>query len=121
MNKKNSNPAIRPAFIVAMLLVSAMVIGLQFLYTAGQVYHVVMMVYKAGEFVPHLISFGKLGVLLYLIVAMIVTIGLLAFIKYRGGASNAKMAILLLVFSLVSTIAFFALIIMPYSDVVFRS
>jgi hypothetical protein len=43
------------------------------------------------------------------------------FIKLRGGVRNAKMAALLLIFSLVSTLAFVSLIVMPYSDVVSRS
>ncbi|MFC4762434.1 hypothetical protein [Dyella koreensis] len=121
MSARNSNTAMQSAFVAAMLLASAIVIGLQFLYTAGQVYHIVTMAYKAGGFMPHLISFGRFGVFLYLIVAVAVAIGLWVFIKYRGGARNAKTATLLLIFSLVSTIAFAGLVVMPYSDIVSRS
>ena len=101
-------------------LVIALVIGLQFLYTAGQIYHAAIMVYKGGGFVPHMISFGKPGVLLYLTIAFVSAIGLWVFIKRRGGVRNSKLAALLLIFSLASTLAFIGLLVMPYSDVVSR-
>ena len=117
-----SNEAAMPSILVfTMLVLFAMVIGLQFLYTAGQICHIAIMAYKAGGFIPHLVSFGRLGVLLYFVVAIATATGLWAFIKHRGGARNAKTAMVLLVFSLVSSLAFTALIIMPYSDVVSRS
>ncbi|MET4569003.1 hypothetical protein [Rhodanobacter soli] len=121
MSARNSNTAIRYACSAAMLLASAMVVGLQFLYTGGQICHAAMMVYKVGGFVPHLISFGRFGVLLYLVVAVAVAMGLSVFIRRRGGARHAKVATCLLVLSLASTLSFVVLIVMPSSDVVFRS
>jgi hypothetical protein len=102
------------------LLACAIVIGVQFLYVAGQVYHAATMAYKGGGFMPHMISFGSLGVLLYLVAAIAMAVGLWVFIKLRGGVRNAKMAMLLLIFLLVNTVAFVGLIVMPYSDVVSR-
>ena len=121
MSARGSNTTMQSAFVVAMLSASAIAISLQFLYTAGQVYHIATMAYKAGGFMPHLVSFGRFGVFLYLIVAVAVAIGLWAFIRHQGGARNAKTAALLLMFSLVSTIAFAGLVVMPYSDIVSRS
>jgi hypothetical protein len=121
MNARSNRVAKQSALAVAMLLACAIVIGLQFLYAAGQVYHAAIMAYKGGGLMPHMISFGRFGVLLYMVVAIAMATGLWLFIKLRGGVRNAKMAMLLLIFSLVSTLAFVSLIVMPYSDVVSRS
>jgi len=108
-------------FLLAItFLIAATTIGMQLLYTAGQVIHFVIVVYKSGGFEPHMISFGRTGALLYLVAAAAIALGLWTFIKHRGGMKNAKLATLLLTFSLLSTITFAGLIAMPYSDVVSR-
>lgn len=121
MNARSNYVTKQSALTVAMFLVCAIVIGLQFLYAAGQIYHAAIVAYKGGGLMPHMISFGRVGVLLYLVVAIAMAIGLGVFIKLRGGVKNAKMAMLLLIFSLVSTLTLVGLIVMPYSDIVARS
>lgn len=117
-----SNGAKMQSILVGLALLAAMVlIGLQSLYTAGQVYHAAMMAYKGGALVPHMISFGRLGVWVYLMAAVAVAGFLTGVIKSRGGVRKARVAMVLLVFSLLSTLAFVCLIAMPFSDVVSRS
>jgi hypothetical protein len=111
----------QPTLAGVMLLACAIVIGVQFIYTGGQIYHAAIVAYKSGGLMPHMISFGRLGVLLYLVVAMAIAIGLWIFIQLRGGVRNAKVALLLLTISLMSTLALIGLIVMPYSDVVSRA
>jgi hypothetical protein len=118
MSTEISDMTMKSAVVVAVLLACAIAIGLQFLYAAGQVYHFAIMAYKGGGTVPHMISFGRLGVLIYLVVAAAMAIGLCVFVRIRGGVEKAKVAALLLVFSLANTLIFISLLVMPYSDIV---
>lgn len=67
-----------------------------------------------------MISFGRTGVFSHLFVAAATTFSLWTIIEYRADMRSAKLATVLLAFSLLSTIAFVGLVVMPYSDIVFR-
>jgi hypothetical protein len=121
MSTKINDMTMKSAVVVVVLLACAIIICLQFLYAAGQVYHFAIMAYKSDGAVLHMISFGRLGVLMYLVVATAMAIGLWVFIRLRGGVEKAQVAALLLVFSLANTLILISLLVMPYSDIVSRS
>ncbi len=120
MSTRCSDVALKSVFVAVMLFLCSIAISLQLLYAIGQVYHFAVMAYKGGGAVPHMISFGRSGVVIYLVVAIVMACGLWAFIRHRGGVRKAKAAALLLVSSLLSTALFVGLLITPYSDVVSR-
>jgi hypothetical protein len=120
MIAKANGAIMRSALFRLILLLIAIVVSIQLLYTAGQVYHAAMVAYKGGGPVLHMISFGEIGVFVYFGASICVIGALWEIIRLHGGIRGAKVATFLLIFSLLNTAAFICLVVMPYSDVVSR-
>ncbi|MBT2117485.1 hypothetical protein KK141_03240 [Dyella sp. LX-66] len=109
------------SFIIGVMLLSfAVAAGIQSLYVSGQIFHLVAVIDKAGGGMPHLISFGWVGVCLYFMLTFIM-MAVLAFLIKRKGWGAAKIPALIFFLCVVNTVAMTSLLLLPYSDVVSRS